>query len=64
MQWIAKKCHAILKDMPTSIEEDNSLLSFIDRIEDFDNLWEWGKAVPAFGGEFCNFLKASDLEKR
>ncbi|XWS75345.1 hypothetical protein CRYUN_Cryun01aG0078700 [Craigia yunnanensis] len=63
MKWIAKKCHAILKDMPTSIEEDNSLLSFIDKIEDFDNLWERGKAAPASGGEFCNFLKASGLKR-
>ncbi|XP_022772033.1 protein SET DOMAIN GROUP 40 [Durio zibethinus] len=62
MKWIAKKCHAILKDMPTSIEEDKSLLSFIEKMEDFDNLWEWGKAASAFGGEFCKFLKASGLK--
>ncbi|XVF71029.1 hypothetical protein PTKIN_Ptkin12aG0001900 [Pterospermum kingtungense] len=64
MNWIAKKCHAIWKDMPTSIEEDTLLLSFINKMEDFDNLWEWGEAAPAFGvgGEFCKFLKASGLK--
>ncbi|OMO88849.1 hypothetical protein COLO4_20051 [Corchorus olitorius] len=62
MKWLAKKCHVILKDMPTSIEEDKLLLSFIDKIQDFDNLKEWGKALPAFGGEFCNFWKATGMK--
>ncbi|XVF20462.1 hypothetical protein REPUB_Repub12eG0002300 [Reevesia pubescens] len=63
MKWLAEKCHSILKDMPTSIEEDKSLLSFIEKIQDFDNLGEWGKTATAFGGEFCNFLKASGLKR-
>ncbi|XVE72011.1 hypothetical protein DITRI_Ditri11bG0004300 [Diplodiscus trichospermus] len=63
MKWIAKKCSAILKNMPTSIEEDKLLLSFIDKIEDFDNLREWAKAALALGGEICNFFKASDLKR-
>ncbi|OMO50526.1 hypothetical protein CCACVL1_30386 [Corchorus capsularis] len=61
MKWLAKKCHVILKHMPTLIEEDKLLLSFIDKIQDFDNLWEWGKALPAFGNEFCDFLKATGM---
>ncbi|EOY03100.1 Set domain group 40, putative isoform 4 [Theobroma cacao] len=63
MTWIAKKCHATLKAMPTSIEDDNLLLSFTDKIQEFDNLWEWGKAMPAFGGEFCNLLQATNLKR-
>ncbi|XP_017975093.1 PREDICTED: protein SET DOMAIN GROUP 40 isoform X1 [Theobroma cacao] len=63
MTWIAKKCHATLKAMPTSIEDDNLLLSFTDKIQEFDNLWEWGKVMPAFGGEFCNLLQATNLKR-
>lgn len=63
MKWIAKKCNAILKDMPTSVEEDNMLVSFFDKMEDFDNMLEWGKTAPAFGGEFCKFMKAHGLKR-
>ncbi|MBA0804620.1 hypothetical protein Gohar_004193 [Gossypium harknessii] len=62
MKWIGKKCDALLKEMPTSVEEDKSLVHLIDKMVEYENLGEWVKEASAvFGGEFGdnNILKAA-----
>ncbi|TYH37692.1 hypothetical protein ES332_D12G057900v1 [Gossypium tomentosum] len=62
MKWIGKKCDALLKEMPTSVEEDKSLVHLIDKMVEYENLREWVKEASAvFGGEFGdnNILKAA-----
>ncbi|PPS12494.1 hypothetical protein GOBAR_AA08161 [Gossypium barbadense] len=62
MKWIGKKCDALLKEMPTSVEEDKSLVHLMDKMEEYENLGEWVKKASAvFGGEFGdnNILKAA-----
>ncbi|KAK9016011.1 hypothetical protein V6N11_007098 [Hibiscus sabdariffa] len=67
MKWIAKKCDAVLKEMPTAIEEDKSLVHLIDKMEEYENQWEWLKEASAvFGGEFGNnnILRAACVVER
>ncbi|KAG4168881.1 hypothetical protein ERO13_A12G052400v2 [Gossypium hirsutum] len=62
MKWIGKKCDALLKEIPTSVEEDKSLVHLMDKMEEYENLGEWVKKASAvFGGEFGdnNILKAA-----
>ncbi|KAA3461037.1 protein SET DOMAIN GROUP 40 isoform X2 [Gossypium australe] len=62
MKWIGKKCDALLKEMPTSVEEDKSLVHLIDKMEEYENLGEWVKEASAVSGsEFGdnNILKAA-----
>ncbi|KAH1072647.1 hypothetical protein J1N35_024975 [Gossypium stocksii] len=62
MKWVGKKCDALLKEMPTSVEEDKSLVHLIDKMEEYENLGEWVKEASAvFGGKFghTNILKAA-----
>ncbi|KAL5811919.1 hypothetical protein ACOSQ3_026869 [Xanthoceras sorbifolium] len=64
MKWISNKCHAILKNLPTSIDEDILLLSTINKIQDYSTLNELEKVLLAFGSEACTFLEASGLQSR
>ncbi|KAK4837822.1 hypothetical protein QYF36_008707 [Acer negundo] len=65
MKWISNKCHAILRNLPTSIDEDILLLSTINKIQDFNTLNELEKlekVSSAFGSEICKFFEASGLQ--
>ncbi|KAG2710849.1 hypothetical protein I3760_04G048200 [Carya illinoinensis] len=62
MKWIAKKCNLVLKNLPTSIEEDSLLLSSINEIQDLHSVVELEKAVSASRGEIRSFLEANKLQ--
>ncbi|XP_071722759.1 protein SET DOMAIN GROUP 40 [Rutidosis leptorrhynchoides] len=57
MKWISEKCMAILKNLPTSIEEDNLLLSAIDRIQNSSTELEVEEIQSIVGREALNFLE-------
>lgn len=59
MGWIAKSCHAVLENLPTTVEADSLLLSSIDKIQDPNIPVE---AVRSSGTEFSSFLEANDLK--
>lgn len=61
MKYILEKCIIILKNLPTSIEEDSLLLSRIDVVLDFTNHIEMVK-LDMFGGELRAFLEANSLQ--
>lgn len=52
MQWIAKKCRALLSCCSTSIDEDALLLQIIDKIQDYN-----GEAESLSPG-LCNEIRA------
>ncbi|XP_030953208.1 protein SET DOMAIN GROUP 40 [Quercus lobata] len=62
MKWTAKKCNTILKNLPTSIEEDSLLLSAINEIQDLDTLLELGKELSTSRDEIQAFIKANNLQ--
>lgn len=62
MIWISNKCHAILKNLPTSIKEDSLLLSAINKIQDYNTPMELKKVMSAFGNEVRAFLETSCLK--
>lgn len=62
MKWIAKQCDVILKNLPTSIEEDRLLLSSIDEIQDLHSLLELRKVLSPSGDEIWAFLEANNLQ--
>ncbi|KAE8659334.1 Detected protein of confused Function [Hibiscus syriacus] len=67
MKWISKKCDAVLKEMPTAIEEDKSLVHLIDKMGEYENRWEWVKEASAvLQGEFGsnNILEAACVVER
>jgi hypothetical protein len=61
MKWISKKCNAILKNLPTSIEEDSLLLSSFDEIQDLHTILELGKVLSA-SREIWAFVEANNLQ--
>ncbi|XP_022983189.1 protein SET DOMAIN GROUP 40 isoform X1 [Cucurbita maxima] len=64
MQWLSKNCHAVLNNLPTSVEEDNQLLCNICKIQDLQGPTELGKMLLTVGGEFCAFLETYGLVNR
>ncbi|KAL3845061.1 hypothetical protein ACJIZ3_002464 [Penstemon smallii] len=65
MKWLAKKCHVLLSNCSTSIEEDELLLRIIDRIQDYDPLTtEYGVLAPALNGELCAFFERNSVKRR
>ncbi|KAJ0042589.1 hypothetical protein Pint_18310 [Pistacia integerrima] len=62
MKWISKKCLGQLKNLPTSSEEDNLLLSTIDKIQDYKTPMELKRVLSTFGGEACTFLEDNGVQ--
>ncbi|KAF5457567.1 hypothetical protein F2P56_021660 [Juglans regia] len=62
MKWIANKCNVVLKNLPTSIEDDSFVLSSINEIQDLHTLVELEKAISASRGEIRSFLEANKLQ--
>lgn len=63
MEWIKKKCQDILQCLTTSIEQDNLLLSFINKIHDFLLPMELEKLSSTFSSELCAFFESHDVTK-
>ncbi|KAJ7960029.1 Protein SET DOMAIN GROUP 40 [Quillaja saponaria] len=59
MKFLSKKCSDLLKNLPTSIEEDIVLLSAMDS-QDLSSLLELRK-VLSYADEICNFMEANNL---
>ncbi|CAI0442234.1 unnamed protein product [Linum tenue] len=53
---LSKKCHEVLQSLPTTTEEDDLLLSVIERIQDMNCPVEVGKLLCSFRGEISAFL--------
>ncbi|KVI08676.1 Rubisco LS methyltransferase, substrate-binding domain-containing protein [Cynara cardunculus var. scolymus] len=58
MEWLAKKCRLVLKSL-TSIKEDKSLLSVMDK--EFESAMELKCALLGLTDETCAFLKNNNL---
>ncbi|KAL4577835.1 hypothetical protein LXL04_013949 [Taraxacum kok-saghyz] len=59
MEWLAKKCDNNLKNLSTSIEEDELLLSVVDR--EFESVMEVKNLLLGLTGESFEFLKVNGL---
>ncbi|XP_010549798.1 PREDICTED: protein SET DOMAIN GROUP 40 [Tarenaya hassleriana] len=59
MRWVSQKCEAVLKGLPTSIQEDSMLLHNIDMLQDPESCLEQS-GVKDFGSEIRAFLEAND----
>ncbi|KAJ8752715.1 hypothetical protein K2173_007025 [Erythroxylum novogranatense] len=63
MKWISNKCHTILNKLPTTIEQDSSLLAVLDKTQNLPDLVAVGKVLCSFGDEASSFLEANNLHK-
>uniref|UniRef100_A0A2P2JJY2 Protein SET DOMAIN GROUP 40 n=2 Tax=Rhizophora mucronata TaxID=61149 RepID=A0A2P2JJY2_RHIMU len=63
MEWISEHCCRILNNLPTTIEEDNLLLSTIDQAKSLLEPVEMTKLLCSFGREARAFLEENDLQK-
>ncbi|EEF29592.1 protein SET DOMAIN GROUP 40 [Ricinus communis] len=61
LKWISRKCHAVLKKLPTTVEEDSLLLSAIDKIQNCHSPLELGKMLHGFEGQASAFVEAHNL---
>lgn len=62
LRWISKKSTTILKNLPTSFEDDSLLLSAIDKIQNLDAPLELNNVSSTCRDEICAF-KANVLQK-
>ncbi|KAK7276174.1 hypothetical protein RIF29_17309 [Crotalaria pallida] len=60
MKWLSKTCHAILKNMPTCIEDDNLLLKAMD-CQDFYTFMDFTKLMSS-KDEIYTFLEAHNMK--
>ncbi|KAJ0703690.1 putative [histone H3]-lysine(4) N-trimethyltransferase chromatin remodeling SET family [Helianthus annuus] len=61
MEWLSDKCSLVLKNLPTSIEEDELLLSVTDK--DFGSVMEVKNELLGLTDESRMFLKVNGLLK-
>lgn len=59
MEWLSKKCSLVLKSLSTSIEEDELLLSVMDK--EFESVLEVRNELLGLKGESYAFLKVNGL---
>ncbi|KAK7300619.1 hypothetical protein RJT34_11467 [Clitoria ternatea] len=62
MKWLSKTCNAVLKNLPTSIDEDTMLLSAMDNSQDLFTLMETTKLMTS-KHEIYSFLEAHNNMK-
>lgn len=62
MEQIVKSCHVVLRNLPTSVEEDSLLLCAIDKMQDPNVPMEARNTLRSCGVEFSAFLEAHDLK--
>lgn len=55
MRWISKTCNSIVKNLPTSFEEDSMLLSAIDKIQNLHAPLELADVSSTLADEICAF---------
>lgn len=61
MKWLSKTCHAVLKNLPTCINEDSLLLNAMDNNQDFLTFMEMTKFTPS-KDEIYTFLEAHNMK--
>lgn len=61
MKWLLSNCHAIFKSLPSTIEDDLSLLDAIDRAQQLESIEKPNDLPCAAATEFCNFMDSLDL---
>nr|XP_043632063.1 protein SET DOMAIN GROUP 40 isoform X2 [Erigeron canadensis] len=59
MEWLVKKCCLAMENLPTSIEEDKSLLSVLDK--EYETAMELKIALSGLTGETLAFLKVNGV---
>ncbi|CAI9265474.1 unnamed protein product [Lactuca saligna] len=59
MEWLVKKCNQVLKNLSTSIEEDELLLSVMEK--EFESVMEVKNVLLGLTGESCEFVKVNGL---
>ncbi|XP_031093726.1 protein SET DOMAIN GROUP 40 [Ipomoea triloba] len=57
MEWVSRKCRALLDNLPTSLEQDKQLLSILDEIPDCHRSMEIKEVPP----ELCAFCKSKNM---
>ncbi|KAG4955120.1 hypothetical protein JHK87_040714 [Glycine soja] len=62
MKWLSKTCDAVLRNLPTSLEEDTLLLNAMDNSQDFSTFMEITKKASLMQQEveafaYCNFVR-------
>ncbi|PON55551.1 N-lysine methyltransferase SETD [Parasponia andersonii] len=62
MRWISKKCTFVLKSLPTSFDEDRSLLSAIEILQNSFTPSELSNVLASSTNQICAFLEANGLE--
>ncbi|MED6176231.1 hypothetical protein PIB30_086172 [Stylosanthes scabra] len=63
MKWLSNTCHGVLKNLPTSIEDDTLLLSSMDNSQDFCTFVEVTKLL-SFRDEVDTFLEAHNMKDK
>ncbi|RZB70044.1 protein SET DOMAIN GROUP 40 isoform X2 [Glycine soja] len=61
MKWLSKTCDAVLRNLPTSLEEDTFLLNAMDNSQDFSTFMEITKLVSS-RDETCTFLETHNMK--
>ncbi|XP_029130364.1 protein SET DOMAIN GROUP 40 isoform X3 [Cajanus cajan] len=61
MKWLSKTCDAVLKNLPTSIEEDSLLLNAMNSSEDFFTFMEITEFMSS-KDEIYTFLEAHNIK--
>lgn len=57
MEWVSRKCRALLDNLPTSLQQDKHLLSILDEIPDCHTSMEIKEMPP----ELCAFCKSKNM---
>ncbi|KAG5052888.1 hypothetical protein JHK87_005086 [Glycine soja] len=63
MKWLSKTCDAVLKNLPTSIEEDTLLLNAMDNSQDFSTFIEITKLICPMEAQKLVFIRSSRRKK-
>ncbi|KAL1348587.1 hypothetical protein AAHE18_07G090500 [Arachis hypogaea] len=63
MKWLSKTCHGVLKNSPTSIEDDTLLLNAMDNSQDFCTFLEVTKLM-SFRDEVDTFLEVHNMKDK
>lgn len=63
MRWLVKTCQDVLDNLPTSIEQDQLLLSLINKLEELPLSVEGGKSPSSSYSDLLALLKSNGVAK-
>lgn len=64
MKWFSSSCCAILNSLPSTIEDDESLLSAIDKAQQLQSFEKPNDLPTAAAMEFCKFLESTTMSSK